>query len=99
MVQLNFIAGQFQKINKTISYNENIILTLVVLWLKRIILLQKVSIEAHKINFNVHSLLPINGTFVVEMHLPRVWTRGHRDTESPKSERRKESVAGQCRIR
>ena len=28
--------------------------------------------------------------------LPRVWTRGRRET---KSERRKESVAGQCRMR
>ena len=28
--------------------------------------------------------------------LSMVWTRGHR--ESPKSERRKESVAGQCRM-
>ena len=28
--------------------------------------------------------------------LPRVWTRGHKET---KSERRKESVAGQCRMR
>ena len=31
--------------------------------------------------------------------IPRVWTRGRRDRESPKSERRKESVAGQCRMR
>ena len=31
--------------------------------------------------------------------LPRVWTRGRRGIESPKSERRKESVAGQCRMR
>ena len=31
--------------------------------------------------------------------LPRVWTRGRKETESPKSERRKESVAGQCRMR
>ena len=31
--------------------------------------------------------------------LPRVWTKGQRDRESPKSERRKESVAGQCRMR
>ena len=31
--------------------------------------------------------------------LPRVWTRGCREIESPKSERRKESVAGQCRMR
>ena len=31
--------------------------------------------------------------------LPRAWTRGRRETESPKSERRKESVAGQCRMR
>ena len=31
--------------------------------------------------------------------LPRVWTSGHRDRESPKSERCKESVAGQCRMR
>ena len=31
--------------------------------------------------------------------LPRVWTRGCRETESPKSERRKESVAGQRRMR
>ena len=29
--------------------------------------------------------------------LPRAWTRGSRDRESPKSERRKEYVAGQCR--
>ena len=29
--------------------------------------------------------------------VPRVWTRGHR--ELPKSERRKDSVAGQCRMR
>ena len=29
----------------------------------------------------------------------RVWTRGRRETESPKSERRKESVAGQCTMR
>ena len=32
-------------------------------------------------------------------HLPRAWTRGRRETESPKSERRKESVAGQRRMR
>ena len=32
--------------------------------------------------------------------LLRVWTRGRKETkESPKSERRKESVAGQCRMR
>ena len=31
--------------------------------------------------------------------LPRAWTRGRKETESPKSERRKESVAGQCRMR
>ena len=31
--------------------------------------------------------------------LPRVWTRGRREIESPKSERRKDSVAGQCRMR
>ena len=31
--------------------------------------------------------------------LPRVWTRGRRDRELPKSERRKEAVAGQCRMR
>ena len=31
--------------------------------------------------------------------LPRVWTRSRRGIESPKSERRKESVAGQCRMR
>ena len=31
--------------------------------------------------------------------LPRVWTRGRRETESPKSERRKGSIAGQCRTR
>ena len=31
--------------------------------------------------------------------LPRAWTRGRRETESPKSERRKESVAGQCRMK
>ena len=30
---------------------------------------------------------------------PRAWTRGRAETESPKSERRKESVAGQCRMR
>ena len=30
--------------------------------------------------------------------LPRVWTRG-RTERSPKSERRKESVGGQCRTR
>ena len=29
--------------------------------------------------------------------LPRVWTRGRRDKESPKSERRKEFLAGQMR--
>ena len=29
--------------------------------------------------------------------LPRAWTRGRR--EPPKNERRKESVAGQCRMR
>ena len=33
------------------------------------------------------------------VQLPRVWTRDLRDRESPKSERRKESVAGQCRMR
>ena len=32
--------------------------------------------------------------------LPRVWARGRKEIrESPKSERRKESVAGQCRMR
>ena len=32
--------------------------------------------------------------------LPRVWPEViERDRESPKSERRKESVAGQCRMR
>ena len=31
--------------------------------------------------------------------LSSVWTRGRRETESPKSERRKKSVAGQCRMR
>ena len=31
--------------------------------------------------------------------LPTVWTRGRRDRESPKSERCKESIAGQCRMR
>ena len=31
--------------------------------------------------------------------LPRVWTRGRKETESPKSERHKESVAEQCRMR
>ena len=31
--------------------------------------------------------------------LSRVWTRGRRDRESPKSERREQSVAGQCRMR
>ena len=32
--------------------------------------------------------------------LPRAWGRGRRETEiCPKSERRKESVAGQCRMR
>ena len=31
--------------------------------------------------------------------LSRAWTRGRRETESPKSERRKESVAGQRRMR
>ena len=31
--------------------------------------------------------------------LPRVWTRGRREIESPKSERLKESVAGQSRMR
>ena len=32
--------------------------------------------------------------------LTRVWTRGRIETrESPKSEQRKESVAGQCRLR
>ena len=31
--------------------------------------------------------------------LSRVWTRGRKETESPKSERREESVAGQCRMR
>ena len=31
--------------------------------------------------------------------LSRVWTRGRRETESPKGERRNESVAGQCRMR
>ena len=33
--------------------------------------------------------------------LPRAWTRGREERviESSKSERRKESVAGQCRIR
>ena len=31
--------------------------------------------------------------------LPKAWTRGRNKTESPKSERRKESVAGQCRMR
>ena len=30
---------------------------------------------------------------------PRAWTRGRTETESPKSERRKESVAGQYRMR
>ena len=33
------------------------------------------------------------------VQLPRVWTRGCRETQSPKSERRKESIAGQCRMR
>ena len=31
--------------------------------------------------------------------LPRACTRGPRETESPKSERGKESEAGQCRMR
>ena len=31
--------------------------------------------------------------------LPRALTRGRRETESPKSERRKGFFAGQCRIR
>ena len=31
--------------------------------------------------------------------LPRLDQRSYRDIESPKSERRKESVAGQCRMR
>ena len=31
--------------------------------------------------------------------LPRVWTKGRKEIESPKSERRKQSVAGQCRMR
>ena len=31
--------------------------------------------------------------------LTRVWTRGRRETESPKNERHIESVAGQCRMR
>ena len=32
--------------------------------------------------------------------LPKVWTRGRRQTrESPKSERRKEFIAGQCRTK
>ena len=31
--------------------------------------------------------------------LPRILTRGRKETESPKSERRKESVAEQCRMR
>ena len=31
--------------------------------------------------------------------LPRAWTRDRRETESPKSERRKQSVAGQSRMR
>ena len=31
--------------------------------------------------------------------LPRAWIRGRSNKESPKSERRKESVAGQCRMR
>ena len=31
--------------------------------------------------------------------LRRACTRGRRETESPKSEQRKESVAGQCRMR
>ena len=31
--------------------------------------------------------------------LPKVWTRGRRETDSLKTERRKESVAGQCRMR
>ena len=30
---------------------------------------------------------------------PRAWTSGRRDRESPNSERRKKSVAGQCRMR
>ena len=31
--------------------------------------------------------------------LPKVWIRGRKETDSPKSERRRESVAGQCRMR
>ena len=31
--------------------------------------------------------------------LSRAWTRGRKETESPKSERRKESAAGQSRMR
>ena len=31
--------------------------------------------------------------------LHRAWTRGHKKRESPNSERCKESVAGQCRMR
>ena len=31
--------------------------------------------------------------------LSRAWTRGRKETESPKSERRKESAAGQRRMR
>ena len=30
---------------------------------------------------------------------PRAWTRGRSETELPTSERRKESVAGLCRMR
>ena len=31
--------------------------------------------------------------------LPKAWTRGRKETESPKSERRKQSIAGQCNMR
>ena len=31
--------------------------------------------------------------------LPMAWTSGRKETESPKSERRKEFVTGQCRMR
>ena len=51
-------------------------------------------------------LTPSEGWGMVENHgapearqLSRVWTKGRRETESLKSERCKESVAGQCRMR
>ena len=53
----------------------------------------------------VTRLLPRDGSMAEDRGAPeagqlsRVWTRDRRDRESPKSERRKESVAGQCRVR